>query len=136
MTTLNIAAGRASFAIALLDRLEEVTGDLKDQLATLADLRRGLATHTTDVSDGSVKATDVENAELVAHCLQQRRDQLREALARIGNGTYGTCANCSHTIPAERLLASPAATLCVTCQSTAEQPPWHRSPSPIPTRSR
>jgi DnaK suppressor protein len=121
MTTLNIADGRAPFASALLDRLEKVTSDLEEQLATLADLRRGLATDTTDLSDGSVKATDVENAELVAHCLQQRRDQLREALVRIGNGTYGSCANCSHPIPAERLLASPAATLCLTCQSTAER---------------
>jgi DnaK suppressor protein len=121
MTTLSRATGQASLAIALLDRLKEASASYKDQLDTLADLRRGLAIDIADISDGGVKAADVENAELVAHCLQQRRDQLREALARLGNGTYGTCANCSHTIPAERLLASPAATLCVTCQSTAER---------------
>ncbi|WP_217401203.1 TraR/DksA family transcriptional regulator [Catellatospora tritici] len=75
-----------------------------------------------------MNATDIENEELVAHSLQQRRDQLIEALTRLRDGTYGTCATCRQPIMAERLLASPAATHCVRCQTTAERHPgWKRT---------
>ncbi len=39
------------------------------------------------------------------------------ALAKIEDGTYGTCENCGNEIPYERLEAVPAARLCVTCKS-------------------
>ena len=35
------------------------------------------------------------------------------ALARIDEGTYGTCAVCGAEIPEERLAAVPYATLCI-----------------------
>jgi DnaK suppressor protein len=43
----------------------------------------------------------------------RRLREVEEALARIDEGTYGTCAACGREIPQERLEALPWATLCI-----------------------
>ncbi len=47
-------------------------------------------------------------------------DEVRDALVRLDDGTYGTCARCSADIPAARLEAMPTATLCITCKEAEE----------------
>jgi RNA polymerase-binding transcription factor DksA len=47
--------------------------------------------------------------------------QIREALARIDAGTYGTCERCGKPIPEARLNALPFATLCVEDQEFVER---------------
>ena len=44
-------------------------------------------------------------------------DEIDRALAKIENGTYGTCENCGKPIPHARLKALPYAALCVQCKS-------------------
>jgi phage/conjugal plasmid C-4 type zinc finger TraR family protein len=46
-----------------------------------------------------------------------------EAMRRIKDGTYGTCADCGGKIPAARLRAKPEATRCVRCQTERERQP-------------
>ena len=41
---------------------------------------------------------------------------IEAALARLREGTYGTCADCGITISRKRLEAVPWAQFCVTCQ--------------------
>ncbi len=48
--------------------------------------------------------------------LRVRRADILVALQKIEDGTYGKCENCGQDIPAERLEAVPAATLCVACK--------------------
>lgn len=58
-----------------------------------------------------------ERAQLSA-LLDQARTHLAEteaALARLANGTYGTCETCGNPIPAERLTIRPQARTCTTC---------------------
>jgi DnaK suppressor protein len=43
------------------------------------------------------------------------------ALARIENGTFGTCVNCGAQIAPERLEAMPWATLCIDCKRKEER---------------
>lgn len=43
------------------------------------------------------------------------------ALQRIGDGSYGYCANCDAEIPMARLQVAPAAVRCINCQSLLEQ---------------
>jgi DnaK suppressor protein len=43
----------------------------------------------------------------------RRLREVEEALARIDEGTYGTCRVCGREIPQERLEAVPWATLCI-----------------------
>lgn len=46
---------------------------------------------------------------------------LRQALARIEDGSYGYCEECGNPIGASRLLARPEARLCIACQTRAER---------------
>jgi DnaK suppressor protein len=46
---------------------------------------------------------------------------LRQALARIEDGSYGDCEECGQPIGASRLLARPEARLCISCQTRAER---------------
>lgn len=52
---------------------------------------------------------------------QQQRQRLRAALKRLDEGDYGYCRDCDEPIPEGRLMADPAATLCVGCASAREQ---------------
>jgi len=53
---------------------------------------------------------------------QQARSihEIRSALDRIEQGSYGLCERCEEQIPAKRLDALPWARLCVKCQSATE----------------
>jgi len=44
-----------------------------------------------------------------------------EALRRIEEGSFGTCARCGKTIAAERLEAMPYATKCIDCKRQEER---------------
>lgn len=47
-------------------------------------------------------------------------DRVNDAIARIDAGTYGTCGRCGAEIPAARLEAVPAASLCIQCKEAEE----------------
>ncbi len=47
--------------------------------------------------------------------------QINHALARLDDGTYGVCERCGGAIGLERLLARPAATLCIDDQRMADR---------------
>jgi DnaK suppressor protein len=48
---------------------------------------------------------------------------VRAALGRIADGTYGTCLQCEEEISQKRLNAVPWATLCIACQEWADRNP-------------
>jgi len=65
-----------------------------------------LADHATDLVDRELDESLGENAENVVA-------EIDEALWRIEDGKYGTCAVCGAVIPEERLAAVPYAILCL-----------------------
>ncbi|MCC6847763.1 MAG: RNA polymerase-binding protein DksA [Deltaproteobacteria bacterium] len=46
--------------------------------------------------------------------------KIKEALARIDDGSYGKCEECGENIGRERLEARPVTTLCIDCKSLQE----------------
>ncbi len=61
--------------------------------------------------------------ELMIHTLDRESLRLREiraALARIEEGTYGICLGCEEPIPKKRLDAVPWAAYCVRCQEAVD----------------
>lgn len=86
----------------ILERSEEIEDDLRRPL-------------DDDFSEQAVDLADDEALEGVDDVLRAEARQIRFALARIANGTYGTCANCGDTISVERLEAQPVATRCIKC---------------------
>jgi len=53
--------------------------------------------------------------------LQERLQEIDDALAHIEEGTYGICERCKQPIPPERLEIMPEARYCVTCQEIIER---------------
>ncbi|MCU1261318.1 MAG: transcriptional regulator, TraR/DksA family [Bryobacterales bacterium] len=47
--------------------------------------------------------------------------QVRGALARIADGTYGVCLHCEEDISPKRLNAVPQTAYCITCQEAADR---------------
>jgi RNA polymerase-binding protein DksA len=73
-----------------------------------------LADSATATLNREIDHTLEENAEHVLGGINQ-------ALARIDDGTFGTCTGCGKEIAEERLEARPYATRCIDCQRLAER---------------
>ena len=55
--------------------------------------------------------------------------QVRTALSRIQDGSYGTCIECEWAISPKRLAAVPWAARCIQCQETADRDGQERTES-------
>jgi RNA polymerase-binding transcription factor DksA len=55
--------------------------------------------------------------------LEAGLEQVERALAKLDQGTYGTCDSCGGPIPVKRLEALPESTLCVRCAASAPRTP-------------
>jgi RNA polymerase-binding protein DksA len=86
----------------LLQRAEVIEEDLRHPLEA-------------DSEDQAIDLADDEALEGVDDVLRSEIAQVRLALLRIENGTYGTCAKCGDPIGIERLKARPIATRCIKC---------------------
>jgi DnaK suppressor protein len=70
-------------------------------------------------------ATIAFERQQVASLIERTRRHLSElddALARVGDGTYGVCETCGSNVGDERLAAQPAARTCVRCASGPPRP--------------
>ncbi len=76
------------------------------------DLRHPLE---QDWEDQAIDLADDEALAGVDDVLRNEIQQIRLALLRIANGSYGTCAKCGGKIQLARLEAMPAATRCINC---------------------
>ena len=52
--------------------------------------------------------------------LEVRLRKLNDALDRLMDGGYGRCTDCGEEIDRKRLVADPAASLCIACQEKAD----------------
>lgn len=86
----------------LVARAEEIENELRQPL-------------DDDLPDQAIDLADDEALAGVDEVLRQEIADTRNALLRIENGSYGTCANCGSEISEMRLKALPTATLCINC---------------------
>ena len=75
---------------------------------------------TSPLDRATVRLLNDLTREAAGHHSAEMR-QLRQALARFDDGTYGLCEECGQPIGASRLLARPEARLCIDCQTRAER---------------
>ena len=116
--SLDLEARRAQL-VAMRDRLEQaahavVEGDEASGELSSAAGDQHIADHASELVDREVDVSLEENAEQIGR-------EIGAALARIDEGTYGTCGRCGTPIPEERLEAVPYATLCVECKRLEER---------------
>jgi DnaK suppressor protein len=111
ITSINAGTKRRQMALETkLNELVKLQGDRESlEIQTMAD-----------PLDQVRLSTDRDMA--VETLNQQARSihDIRAALARIKDGSYGQCERCEEPIPIKRLDALPWARLCVTCQSAVE----------------
>jgi DnaK suppressor protein len=93
---LRAAAASLEHSLSLDDESGELPTSGSDELAD----------HATDTYGRELDDSLEENAEQILR-------EIDVALARMDEGTYGTCRHCGAEIPRERLEAIPYATLCV-----------------------
>lgn len=112
-------AARRDELVAMRERVLGAAHDIVEDDADDGELSSAagdqhLADHASDLVDRELDGSLEENAEQIVH-------EIDSALARIEEGTYGTCARCGNEIPEERLSAVPYATLCVECKRLQER---------------
>lgn len=91
---------------ARLQELESRAGEIED------DLRHPL---DADSSEQAVDLADDESLAGVSGVLRREIGDIRAALARIEDGSYGACARCGAKISARRMEALPTAKKCIDC---------------------
>lgn len=80
------------------------------------------------IGDGTVEAISRLTDIGVGSSLEGALARIDRALAKLDEGTYGTCDRCGQPIAAGRLQARPEVSLCVTCAAS--------EPGPRPARRR
>lgn len=74
-----------------------------------------------DQADVGAKAYEREHELALTYNARELLAQTERALARIEDGTYGSCESCGEPIGKARLQAFPRATLCVSCKQREER---------------
>lgn len=94
-------------------KLQALRLELSNRLDGIqADLSSGRS------QDSEERAQENENEEVLQALATDARNEIREidaALARIHDGSYGTCITCGEDIAAARIDAYPMAVKCINC---------------------
>jgi len=100
---------------------------LTERLEVLLSEAEKTVTGMTNDKSTFPDPTDRANLETDRNFLLRIRDRerklilkIKEALARIEEGTFGVCEECGEEISEERLKARPVTTLCIDCKTKAE----------------
>ena len=102
---------------ALKEEREKLVRQLEEMGATESgDLRSDLEFGDGFADAGAATAERTEVLGLI-ETLKGQLDSVDKALIKLDNGTYGSCDNCGHPIPAARLEARPTSVLCVDCKT-------------------
>ena len=86
----------------------------------LAELEKPEKRHRADLEEIASDTHDTDSLCQIMDIETTQMDQIDMALAKIENGTYGICEDCSEEIPMARLSALPFATQCIECKRKAE----------------
>ncbi|HVS79424.1 MAG TPA: TraR/DksA C4-type zinc finger protein [Candidatus Paceibacterota bacterium] len=99
--------------------LESLTKELKsvgrvnpDNPLDWEAVPEAIDTDSADSNNTSDKIDQYEENTAILKQLEARYNSVKDALARIDAGTYGTCKVCGKDIESERLAANPSATTC------------------------
>ena len=100
---------------------------LTERLKVLLSEAEKTVNGMTNDKDTFPDPTDRANLETDRNFLLRIRDRerklilkIKEALARIEDGSFGICEECGAEISEERLKARPVTTLCIECKTKAE----------------
>jgi DnaK suppressor protein len=96
--------------------LEQERSDLRARLGEMGMLSGG-ESFDANFADSSQVTAERGEVEALAGNLRESLTDVEAAIAKLDNGTFGTCESCGQPIPPARLEAKPAARLCMDCAS-------------------
>lgn len=100
----------------LISMLEELSG----RLARITDdVKHADQPVEKDFEERAAQAENDEVLDQLGNAARTEVEEIRQAIARIDKGEYGTCMMCGEPIPKERLHALPYTGMCVKCASSA-----------------
>ncbi|HEU5038908.1 MAG TPA: TraR/DksA C4-type zinc finger protein [Nocardioides sp.] len=109
--------------------LEEERRRTTARLAALRGDYRGFVEASKDTNaddehdpEGATIAFERSQVGALVRQAEEHLAAVDAALARVEEGTYGTCAVCGRPIPTERLEVRPTATTCVACATGRRAP--------------
>jgi DnaK suppressor protein len=108
---------------SLLVRENELVGEISAAREADIAAANAIGIAATDVNDLKDQASNRERTTLQDAEVQRDRNELadvRAALARVNDGTYGICIDCAQPIDLLRLTVIPAAARCMACQAQFE----------------
>lgn len=111
---------------AFRTQLQDMRATLQQEITSLdsetqnTDQTEGYGVKNHPAEDATELFTRQRNMAVEAQ-MQRELDQIEHALERIDAGTYGVCEECGKPIPAERLEARPAATMCIEHQRVHDE---------------
>lgn len=97
--------------------LEQERDRLRAQLATIGHGDEGELDYDQNFADSSQVTAEKGEAEALANKLNETLLEVEHALAKLDDGTYGTCENCGKPIAEPRLEAMPETRFCIDCAS-------------------
>ncbi len=109
-------------------KLNEFSEILKKRMDDLINEARAQMEDLTEVKENMADMTDQASAEVDRDFLLRIKDRerklilkIKEAVARIDDGTFGICEVCGEPIGEERLRARPVTTQCIECKTDMEE---------------
>jgi DnaK suppressor protein len=112
------------FRDLLLDerrQVEAALGRLHDENPSTITDGEEEETFDNHLGDAATITFDREMDDTLAENAGQMLAAINEALKRIEEGTFGTCARCGQPIAEARLEAMPYATKCIDCKRLEER---------------
>ena len=104
-----------NFTSCLLAAKTDLEDSLRNREAIRAAATPEIMDSTTIIAAQETRAEELNRATATLK-------EVTEALERIKNGDFGTCARCHEEIPLKRLRAVPFALCCVSCGATEKNP--------------
>jgi len=103
-------------------RLEDLRAQTLELLTALQGEHRAVVDASRDSNaddehdpEGATIAFERAQVEALVRDAVARLESVDDAVARLDDGTYGTCTRCGEPIAPGRLEARPTATTCVDC---------------------
>jgi len=115
MPPIDIAKTGAAFEeerANLLHQLSELGADESGELTGEMDYGAAFA------DAGAATAERTETMGIIEN-LKMRLDSVTAAIARIDDGTFGTCSACGKPIGDDRMEYRPTSSMCIHCKTTS-----------------
>lgn len=105
-------------------QLEQMLHELDTATTTLENEGAGdgseLSHGDQHPGDNASELVDQDRGNAMLEAADGQRRQIRAALQRLDDGSYGSCVDCGSPIGEARLSVRPEAARCVECQGKAE----------------